>query len=215
VRKTLYDNDFASLQYGNSGVSTITRFLFRCLPTTLATALPTALFTASLLLVGTLTGCARDKWGFPYEAPVQQGNWVTQEQVALLRKGMTREQVRFILGSPTLNNVLHAERQDYPYYYKPSYGPAQTRKFTAWFQDNQLVRWEGDRQPDFQPFQLTPSPKAPPFPPNADAQFPTPDPVTAPVPTSTDAPPAAGTLETLPDEVPEPLPEPLPPTPSH
>jgi outer membrane protein assembly factor BamE len=101
-----------------------------------------------------LAGCSSGKWGFPYKAPVQQGNWITSEQVALLRTGMTREQVRFALGSPTLTSVLHADRWDYPYYYKPGYGAAQERKFTVWFQDDKVMRWDGDQQPDVQPFQL-------------------------------------------------------------
>lgn len=102
----------------------------------------------------TLTGCASDKWGFPYRASVQQGNWITQEQVALLQVGMTREQVRFALGSPTLTSVLHANRWDYPYYFKPGYGAAQERKFTVWFENDRLTRWAGDEQPELQPFQI-------------------------------------------------------------
>jgi outer membrane protein assembly factor BamE len=105
-----------------------------------------------------LAGCSGDKWGFPYKAGVQQGNWITQEQVSLLQPGMTREQVRFALGSPTLTSVLHANRWDYPYYYKPGYGEARERKFTVWFENDRLTRWEGDKQPDLQPYQInTPS----------------------------------------------------------
>jgi len=109
---------------------------------------------AAATIVFALAGCASGKWGFPYKAPIQQGNWVTSEQVALLQTGMTREQVRFALGSPTLTSVLHAERWDFPYYYKPGYGKSQERKFTVWFKDDKLVRWQGDEQPDLQPFQL-------------------------------------------------------------
>jgi outer membrane protein assembly factor BamE len=101
-----------------------------------------------------VAGCTSDKWGFPYKAPVQQGNWITQEQIALLQPGMTREQVRFALGSPTLTSVLHADRWDYPYYFKPGYGAPQERKFTVWFDHDVLVRWDGDKQPELQPFQL-------------------------------------------------------------
>ena len=119
-------------------------------------SLKTGLAIAALAVA--LAGCTGDKWGFPYKAGVQQGNWITQEQVALLQPGMTREQVRFALGSPTLTSVLHANRWDYPYYYKPGYGDAQERKFTVWFENDRLTRWEGDKQPDLQPYQLnTPS----------------------------------------------------------
>lgn len=114
--------------------------------------LKTALAATAIAVV--VAGCSSDKWGFPYRAPVQQGNWITQEQIALLQPGMTREQVRFALGSPTLTSALHSERWDYPYYFKPGYGEAQERKFTVWFDNNRLTRWDGDKQPDLQPFQL-------------------------------------------------------------
>ena len=66
--------------------------------------------------------------------------------------------MRFALGSPTLTSVLHADRWDYPYYFKPGYGDAQERKFTVWFENDRLVRWEGDKQPELQPYQInTPS----------------------------------------------------------
>jgi len=110
---------------------------------------------AALGLAVALAGCAGgSKWGFPYKIDVQQGNWITQEQVALLQPGMSREQVRFALGSPTLTSVLHADRWDYPYYFKPGYGDAQERKFTVWFENDRLVRWSGDEQPELQPFQI-------------------------------------------------------------
>ena len=40
----------------------------------------------------------------PYKMEIQQGNFVTQEMVSRLKPGMTRDQVRFIMGTP-----LHAE----------------------------------------------------------------------------------------------------------
>ena len=49
----------------------------------------------------------------PYRAPVVQGNVVTREQVAVLRPGMSRIQVRDILGTPLLTSVFHADRWDY------------------------------------------------------------------------------------------------------
>jgi outer membrane protein assembly factor BamE len=113
----------------------------------------------TLLLAGamaiSLTACGGNKWGFPYRADVQQGNWITAEQVAQLKTGMTREQVRFVLGTPTLQDIFHANRWDYPYYQKPGYGAPQERKFTVWFENDQLARWSGDEQPDRQPYERT------------------------------------------------------------
>jgi outer membrane protein assembly factor BamE len=109
---------------------------------------------AMMALACALAGCGGEKWGFPYRASVQQGNWLTNEQISQLKVGMSREQVRFLLGSPTLNDVLHADRWDYPYYFKPGHGDAQERKFSVWFENDKLTRWEGDAQPELQPFQL-------------------------------------------------------------
>ncbi|MGB6007406.1 outer membrane protein assembly factor BamE [Castellaniella sp.] len=114
---------------------------------------------AGLLTIG-LAGCGSTNWGFPYRATIQQGNWITSEQVAQLEVGMTRDQVRFILGTPTLQDVFHADRWDYPYYNQPGYGKDELRKFTVWFQNDQLTRWSGDEQPDRQPFQKTDSGKS-------------------------------------------------------
>lgn len=122
------------------------------------TAKPLALIlrnsVAVCVLAAALSACGSTKWGFPYRADVQQGNWVTAEQVARLERGMSREQVRYVLGTPTLQDVFHADRWDYPYYNKPGYGEAEARHFTVWFENDLLVRWGGDEQPDYQPFQV-------------------------------------------------------------
>ena len=124
----------------------------------LTTAKPLALnvrnSVAVCVLALVLSACGSTKWGFPYRADVQQGNWVTAEQVARLEQGMTREQVRYVLGTPTLQDIFHADRWDYPYYNKPGYGDAEARHFTVWFENDLLVRWEGDEQPSYQPFQV-------------------------------------------------------------
>ena len=113
---------------------------------------------ASLVLIAilaTLAGCSSSRWGFPYRAGVQQGNWLTKDQVAVLRPGMTAEQVRFALGTPSLQSVLHTDRWDYPYYYRNGNGDVQLRTLTVFFdKDKKLVRWQGDEQPELQPFQV-------------------------------------------------------------
>ena len=113
---------------------------------------------ASLVLIAilaTLAGCSSSRWGFPYRAGVQQGNWLTKDQVAVLRPGMTAEQVRFALGTPSLQSVLHADRWDYPYYYRNGNGDVEMRTLTVFFdKDKKLARWQGDEQPELQPFQI-------------------------------------------------------------
>ena len=109
---------------------------------------------ALVTAMSVMTGCESSRWGFPYRDSVQQGNWVTKDQVGMLREGMTREQVKFALGTPTLTSVLHSNRWDYPYYFRTGSGAVQERVLTIFFDNNRLARWKGDEQPEMQPFQL-------------------------------------------------------------
>ena len=49
----------------------------------------------------------------PYRMEIQQGNYITQEMVAQLKPGLTRDQVRFVLGTPLVSDIFHEERWDY------------------------------------------------------------------------------------------------------
>ncbi|GHC40299.1 hypothetical protein GCM10010096_08450 [Alcaligenes pakistanensis] len=130
---------------------------------------------AATLAAAALSACGSSKWGFPYRADIQQGNWITAEQVARLQAGMTREQVRYLLGSPTLQDIFNADRWDYPYLNQPGYGKSEQRTFTVWFEGDTLVRWEGDEQPDRQPFERSDTgKKQTPPPADADNAAPTP-----------------------------------------
>lgn len=80
----------------------------------------------------------------PYRIDVRQGNFVSQEMVAQLKPGQTREQVRFILGSPLVADMFHADRWDYVYRFRPGHGEVQQRRLTVFFTDNKLVRVAGD-----------------------------------------------------------------------
>jgi outer membrane protein assembly factor BamE len=80
----------------------------------------------------------------PYRIDVRQGNFVTQDMVAQLKPGLSREQVRFILGSPLLADMFHADRWDYLYRFQPGHGEVQQRSLAVFFQDNKLTRVAGD-----------------------------------------------------------------------
>lgn len=80
----------------------------------------------------------------PYRIDVRQGNLVTQEMVSQLKKGMTREQVRFALGTPLLDDIFHADRWDYVYRFTEGHGEPEQRKLTLHFENDQLVRVAGD-----------------------------------------------------------------------
>ena len=51
----------------------------------------------------------------PYHIDIQQGNVLTQDMVAKLKPGMTRHQVRFVMGTPPITDPFHEDRWDYVY----------------------------------------------------------------------------------------------------
>ena len=81
-----------------------------------------------------------------YKIDVQQGNVLTQEMVGQLRPGQTREQVRFILGTPLLADIFHQQRWDYVYSFRNGRtGVVETRQFSVYFdRDNRLEKTSGD-----------------------------------------------------------------------
>lgn len=81
-----------------------------------------------------------------YKIDVQQGNVLTQEMVAQLKPGQTRDQVRFILGTPLVVDMFHQWRWDYVYRYKHGRsGEIESRRFSVFFdKDGRLERVEGD-----------------------------------------------------------------------
>ena len=84
---------------------------------------------------------------FVYRPEIQQGNVVEQEQVNQLRPGMSKRQVRFLLGTPMLNDVFHANRWDYAYTIGRGSTPEEIRRLTVFFEDDRLVSITGDMRP--------------------------------------------------------------------
>lgn len=83
----------------------------------------------------------------PYKMDIQQGNYVTQQMVAKLKPGMTRSQVRFILGTPLIVDMFRTNRWDYIYIYEKRGKVTEQRKITVIFEDDKLARVEGDVVP--------------------------------------------------------------------
>ncbi len=81
-----------------------------------------------------------------YKIDIQQGNVLTQDMVAQLKPGLTKDQVRFILGTPVLMDMFHSNRWDYVYrLQKGRTGEVEMRKFSTFFDaSDRLVRVGGD-----------------------------------------------------------------------
>jgi len=87
-------------------------------------------------------------WIFsPYRPDIQQGNFVSQEMLDQLKVGQTRDQVRFLLGSPLLTDAFHADRWDYPFYLARGNGELTTSRVTVFFKNDQVERFEGGNLP--------------------------------------------------------------------
>jgi len=80
----------------------------------------------------------------PYRIEVVQGNVVTQEQVALVRPGMTRAQVRDVLGSPLIADPFHADRWDYVFTLRRQGAPQQSRSVVVLFENDVLKSVEAN-----------------------------------------------------------------------
>jgi outer membrane protein assembly factor BamE len=114
-----------------------------------AAAAPGATAGATGANTGVQTTNARRFLGIltPYRPDIQQGNFVSQEMVSQLKEGMTREQVRFVLGTPLLTDIFHADRWDYPFRLVKRNGETTTSRVTVYFKDNRLARFDGGDLP--------------------------------------------------------------------
>ncbi len=83
----------------------------------------------------------------PYRMVIQQGNFISQEMVAQLKPGMTREQVRFVLGTPLVADIFHADRWDYVFFRELPNGKKEQRNLSVVFEKDRLARVLGDLLP--------------------------------------------------------------------
>ena len=104
------------------------------------------LVSCALAAAGLLSGCESlqrtDSFlGFitPYRIDIVQGNAITKEQAALLKPGLSRLQVRDILGTPLLTDPFHANRWDYIFTMRRPGTDAQRRSVVVNF-DGDVVK---------------------------------------------------------------------------
>jgi outer membrane protein assembly factor BamE len=100
-------------------------------------------FLISLLLSGLVAGCSGGNIG-PHRIDVQQGNVIDQESVARLKPGLSRSQVRFLLGTPLVADPFRTDRWDYVYRYYKAGKLAEQKRITLFFEGDTLTRIEGD-----------------------------------------------------------------------
>ena len=114
-----------------------------------------ALSVLPLALCGVLAGCGSFDSATlrftdlitPYKVEVVQGNFVSSEQVQLLKPGMSRAQVRDLLGTPMITSIFRGERWDYSFTLRRKGVQTQSRRLTLFFKGDAMERFEGDPMP--------------------------------------------------------------------
>lgn len=93
-----------------------------------------ALITAVVATLGSAPACV-------YRMSIQQGNYLEERAVEQVQVGMTRSQVRYLLGTPMVPDAFDDDRWDYLYYLKQGrlQSPTQ-RHFTVYFEDDKVAR---------------------------------------------------------------------------
>lgn len=82
-----------------------------------------------------------------YEIDVQQGNKLEPQDIEAVKVGMTRNQVRFLLGTPVVSDPFRNDRWDYIYYFRAGRSDSPERRWLiVWFVDNVVVRIDRDAQ---------------------------------------------------------------------
>ena len=82
--------------------------------------------------------CAFSLAGCVYKVDILQGNHLDPDAIDQIEVGMTRSQVRFILGTPMVKDPFHADRWDYVYYFKKGGSDNPIR-------DRLIVYFDGDK----------------------------------------------------------------------
>lgn len=77
--------------------------------------------------------------GCVYQASLSQGNLLDQEDVDQLEVGMTRSQVRFLLGTPMIDDPFHKDRWDYVYYLRIGREKAIFKRWLSVYFDGDTV----------------------------------------------------------------------------
>ena len=102
----------------------------------------------AILLPLCLIGCGNFTL-FPnvHRIEIQQGNIIEQDMVDQLKPGMTKAQVRFVLGTPLIADTFNQSRWDYYYSIVDGEGKKTTEQFSVFFEDDKLQSFEGNIAP--------------------------------------------------------------------
>lgn len=78
----------------------------------------------------------------PYKMDIRQGNYVTPEMREKVKIGMSKQQVRYVLGTPAINDAFHGNRWDYVYRFERGGKVVEKQNLTLYFEGDNLVRMD-------------------------------------------------------------------------
>ncbi|MEO0436479.1 MAG: outer membrane protein assembly factor BamE [Pseudomonadota bacterium] len=102
-----------------------------------------------VLLIGATSGCGFVSFPGVYKIDIEQGNLVTQDMIEQLQPRMSRRQVRFIMGSPLVEDTFATNRWDYPYIIRNGKTVIREAQVSIYFDGDELDRIEGDYLPEW------------------------------------------------------------------
>lgn len=108
--------------------------------------MPRTFIAAALAAIAaaSIAGC-----GLIYKQPIYQGNLMDQSAVEQLQAGMSKQQIKVLLGSPSIADPFHHDRWDYTATRRTErLGEVQVKNFTVYFENDVVSRWEGDYFPE-------------------------------------------------------------------
>ena len=108
------------------------------------------IFRASL--IGVLIGVGLILAGCVYRINIQQGNFLDQAAVDTVKEGMTRSQVRYLLGTPMVPDLFDKDRWDYLYYFQRGrLRRPEQRHVVVYFKDDKVTNFERQNVPESAP----------------------------------------------------------------
>lgn len=101
---------------------------------------PVVLLCCALIL----GACSSLKFPGVYRIPVLQGNYLEEDMVEQLEVGLTKRQVRYIMGTPMIQDTFNNDRWDYFYSVRRGDDTLRSNHFTVHFKDDRVTHWDGD-----------------------------------------------------------------------
>ena len=103
------------------------------------------LFLAISLMM--LAGCQYFQFPGVHKIDIQQGNIVTQDMIDQLKPGMSKRQVRYVMGNPLIEDTFNPDRWDYFYSLIPARGEPTKERISIYFNGDSLSHFSGDFVP--------------------------------------------------------------------